>query len=365
MKGILPAILFICLLPLSTATAHDYDLETVAEGLEHPWSIAFLPDGRILVTERAGRLRLIEDGILHPEPIAEVPEAYVASQGGLFEVMLHPDYEHNGWIYLSLAHGTPKANTTRVVRARLEDHALTDLDVLFDSEPSKDTPVHYGGRMTFLPDETLLLGLGDGFDYREAAQDRGSHLGSLIRLNADGSIPSDNPFVDDQDSLPAIYSYGHRNIQGIIHDPETGLIWSHEHGPRGGDELNIIRPGANYGWPAATHGVDYSGARITPHKSLPEMEDPIHVWTPAIAPAGMSQYRGEAFHRWQGNLLIAGLVARAVIRVELEGEEVVATHRHFEDIGARIRAVQTGPEGAIYILTDSADGAVIRANPDT
>lgn len=356
--------LTLSLLPCQAgADAIDYEIETVAEGLAHPWSLTFLPDGRMLVTERAGRLRLIEDGELHPEPVAGIPEADIASQGGLFEVLPHPAFASNGWLYLSLAHGDTRANTTRVVRGRLSEHALVDTETLFDAEPARDTPVHYGGRMTFLPDGTFLLGLGDGFDYREAAQDPGNHLGSLVRLNADGSVPADNPFVNDPEKRSEIYSYGHRNIQGIVFDPETDTIWSHEHGPRGGDELNRIQPGANYGWPVATHGIDYSGARISPYRSRPGMVDPVHVWTPSIAPAGMTRYQGPAFPDWQGDLLVAALVAKAVIRVELEDGRVVATHRHFAEIDERIRDIKVGPDGALYVLTDSPNGRVFRIHP--
>ncbi|MDQ2068832.1 PQQ-dependent sugar dehydrogenase [Natronospira bacteriovora] len=359
------ALLGLLLLVPAQASEVNYRIETVADGLNHPWSLAFLPDGRMLVTERAGRLRLIDaDGQLQPEPVEGVPEAYVASQGGLFEVLPHPAYEDNGWLYLSLAHGTARANTTRVVRGRLQEHALVDVEVLFDAEPTRSTPVHYGGRMAFLPDGSLLLGLGDGFDYREEAQKPDNHLGTLIRLNDEGSVPPDNPFVDDEERRPEIYSYGHRNIQGIVHDPGSGLLWSHEHGPRGGDELNIIRPGANYGWPAATHGIDYSGARISPHRTLPGMEEAVLVWTPAIAPAGLSQYRGEQFPEWEGDLLIAGLVARAILRVSLDGESAREEERLFREVGERMRDVRVGPDGAIYLLTDSRDGKLLRVERD-
>jgi len=345
-----------------TAEAIDYRIDTVVDDLEHPWSLAFLQDGRLLVTERAGRLRLIEDDQLHPGPIEGLPPVYVAGQGGLFEVLPHPDWEDNGWIYLSLAYGSADENTTIVVRGRLENHGLVDVETLFTAIPSRSTPVHFGGRMSFLPDNTLLIGLGDGFDYREQAQKRDSHLGSLVRIHDDGTIPEDNPFVDEEGDLAEIYSYGHRNIQGIIHDPETDTIWSHEHGPRGGDELNIIKAGANYGWPVTTHGRDYSGAQITPHRSLEGMEDPLKVWTPAIAPAGLSQYRGEEFPEWEGDLLIAGLVARAIIHVELDGRTVRSETRRFEEIGERMRDVRVGPDGAIYILTDSPDGKLLRVS---
>jgi aldose sugar dehydrogenase len=342
------------------AAAHDYRIETVAEGLEHPWSIAFLPDGRMLVTERAGRLRIIADGRLLDEPVQGVPEAYVRSQAGLFEVLLDPDYPDNGWIYLSLAHGTARANATRVVRGRLAGNDFRDLEVLFTADPPRNTPVHYGGRMTFLADGTLAIGLGDGFDFREAAQRLDSHTGTIVRIHRDGSVPADNPFVGRDDARPEIYSYGHRNVQGLVFDAETGLLWQHEHGPRGGDEVNLIRPGRNYGWPVATFGVDYSGARITPYTSRPGMEDPLVDWTPSIAPSGMTIYRGGQFPDWQGDLLVTALVAREVRRVMLDGERVTGQEPLFGEIGERLRDIKTAPDGALYILTDSPQGRVLR-----
>jgi aldose sugar dehydrogenase len=342
------------------ADAVEYRIETVAEGLEHPWSIAFLPDGRMLVTERAGRLRIIEAGRLKQAPVRGVPEAHVRSQAGLLEVMLDPDYEDNGWIYLSLAHGTSRANSTRVVRARLEGDALRDVEVLFTASPQRNTSVHYGGRMAFLADGTLAIGLGDGFNFREDAQRLDSHTGAIVRINRDGSVPADNPFVGRAGALPEIYSYGHRNVQGLVFDGATGLLWAHEHGPRGGDEVNLIRPGRNYGWPAATFGVDYSGARITPYTSRPGMEDPVVDWTPSIAPSGMTVYRGAQFPEWQGDLLVTALVAREVRRVSLDGEQVTGQARILTEIGERLRDIKTGPDGALYVLTDSPRGRVLR-----
>jgi len=212
---------------LGHAVATEYRVETMAEGLEHPWSIAWLPDGTVLVTERPGRLRVIRDGRLLDVGVDGVPEVYAAGQGGLFEALPDPDFANSGWLYLSYAHGTPEANATRVARARLEDMRLIDLEVLFTASPMKDTPVHYGGRMAWLPDATLLIGLGDGFDYREQAQKLDSHLGTIVRINADGSIPADNPFADRDGALAEIYSYGHRNVQGLVHDAESGRLWQH------------------------------------------------------------------------------------------------------------------------------------------
>jgi aldose sugar dehydrogenase len=340
--------------------AADYRIETVASGLDHPWSIGFLPDGRMLVTERAGRLRIIQDGRLLEEPVRGVPEAYVSGQAGLFEVLPDPGFEDNGLLYLSLAHGTAGSNSTRVVRGRLEGGALRDLEVLFTSEPRRNTSVHYGGRMAFLADGTLVVGLGDGFNFREDAQRLDSHTGAIVRINRDGSIPNDNPFVGRPDALPEIYSYGHRNVQGLAFDHARGILWAHEHGPRGGDEVNLILPGRNYGWPVATFGVAYTGARVTPYTSRPGMEDPRVDWTPSIAPSGMTLYRGAQFPEWDGDLLVTALVAREVRRVILDGDRVAGQESLFGEIGERLRDVRTGPEGALYLLTDKPDGSVLR-----
>jgi glucose/arabinose dehydrogenase len=342
------------------ATAVEYRIEPLAEGLEHPWSIAVLPDGRMLVTERAGRLRIIRDGRLLDEPVRGVPEAFVRSQAGLFEVLLDPDYATNGWIYLSLAHGDAQASGTRVVRGRLDGNEFTDQQVIFDIQPPRDTPVHYGGRMAFLGDGTLAIGLGDGFDYREAAQRLDSHTGTIVRIRSDGSVPDDNPFVGEEGARPEIYSYGHRNVQGLVFDPAAGRLWAHEHGPRGGDEVNIVVAGRNYGWPVATFGVDYSGARISPYTSRPGMEDPVLHWTPSIAPSGMALYRGAQFPEWDGDLLVTALVAREVRRLELEGDRVVAQEPLFAEVGERLRDVKVAPDGALLLLTDSPRGRVLR-----
>ncbi len=352
------------LVTVAANSAAGYRIETLAEGLEYPWSIAFVPDGRMLVTERAGRLRVIADGRLLDQPITGIPPAYVASQAGLFEVLLDPDYQSNGWIYLSLAHGTPSANTTRVVRGRLDGMRWVDEQVLFSAQPTRNTPVHYGGRMAFLADGSLAIGLGDGFNFREDAQRLDRHTGKLVRIHRDGSVPADNPFVGRDGVRPEIYSYGHRNIQGLVHDDRTGRLWLHEHGPRGGDELNLIRPGANYGWPVATFGLDYSGAKITPWTSRPDLLDPVIQWTPSIAPAGMTLYLGTHFPDWHGSLFITALAGRSVRRIELDGEQVIAQEVLFSEIGERLRDIRTGPDGALYLTTDRADGRVLRISAD-
>jgi aldose sugar dehydrogenase len=357
------AILLIGVLSSSACGAQSapgYRIETVAGGLDHPWSIAFLPDGRMLVTERAGRLRIIQDGRLLEEPVLGVPEAYVSGQAGLFEVMPDPGFEDNGLVYLSLAHGTAGANSTRVVRGRLEGGALRDLEVLFTAEPRRNTSVHYGGRMALLADGTLVIGLGDGFNFREDAQRLDSHTGAIVRINRDGSVPDDNPFAGRDDARAEIYSYGHRNVQGLAFDDTHGILWAHEHGPRGGDELNLVLPGRNYGWPVATFGVAYTGARVTPYTSRPGMEDPRVDWTPSIAPSGMTLYRGGQFPEWDGDLLVTALVAREVRRVILDGDRVVGQESLFGEIGERLRDIRTGPDGALYVLTDKPSGSVLR-----
>jgi aldose sugar dehydrogenase len=356
----LPLVLFLL---MGSAQAVDYRIETLASGLEHPWSLAFLPDGRILVTERAGRLRVIEEGRLREEPVGGVPDSFVRSQGGLFEVLPAPDFADSRWIYLSQAHGTAAANTTRVLRGRLDGMTLADVEVLFEARPTRSTPVHFGGRMAFLADGTLVLGLGDGFDDREDAQRLDSHTGSIVRLHPDGRVPTDNPFVGRDGVLSEIYSYGHRNVQGLFPDADNNVLWSHEHGPRGGDELNLIEPGVNYGWPVVSHGIDYSGARITPHTSLPGMRDPVRHWTPAIAPSGMTLYQGDLFPEWRGSLFISSLVQRQVRRLTLDGTKIDGEEILFEEIGERLRDIRSGPDGALYLLTDKSDGRVLRVTP--
>lgn len=339
------------------------NIETVAEGLQTPWHISFLTDGRWLVTERGGQLRLIENGVLWPEPVSGVPPVYAASQGGLFEAMPARDFAESGVLYLSFAHGTPQANATRVVRARLTGRSLSELEPIFTAQPLKDTPVHYGGRMDWLADGTLLLGLGDGFDYREAAQRLDSHLGKIVRINPDGSVPADNPFVGQTGALPEIYTLGNRNVQGVAFDAARNIVWAHEHGPKGGDELNRLTPGGNYGWPLATHGVDYTGARVSPFKTLPGMLDGQVGWTPSIAPSGLAVVRGPLFADWQGDLLVSSLAERSLRRIELDDAgKVVAQHRLLPELNERLRDVQIAPDGAIIVLSESS-GRVLRLTP--
>ncbi|MCD1648236.1 PQQ-dependent sugar dehydrogenase [Marinobacter adhaerens] len=342
----------------------SYSVETLVSGLEHPWSLAFLPDGGALVTERAGRLRRISADLeLSQEPITGVPTVFNDAQAGLFDVLLSPDFETDQEVFLAYACGTASANHLCVARGQLQGMDLKDVVEIFRAKPAKQGSAHYGGRMAWLPDDTLIVTLGDGFDYREQAQDLSSHLGKIVRLNPDGTAPADNPFVSRDDALPEIYSYGHRNVQGLVYDSAEGLLIAHEHGPRGGDEINIIEPGHNYGWPVITHGIDYTGAMITPFVEREGMEQPLLHWTPSIAPSGMTRYRGELFPDWQGNLLVGALADGSVHRVTLDGRQASDVETMLEELGERIRDVATGPEGAVYLLTDSADGRVLRLVP--
>lgn len=341
----------------------DYELETVAENLSHPWSLAFLPNGDYLLSEKSGSLRIVTAGGDVGEPLDGVPPTYFAGQGGFFDVVLDPDFEDSGTIYLAFAHGTADANATRVVRARLTDGAIVEVTTIFTVTPLKDTTLHFGGKMAFLADGTLLLTTGDGSQYREAAMDPFSQMGKVIRINPDGSVPSDNPFANGDKGDPAVYTLGNRNPQGLAVDHETGIIWEHEHGAQGGDELNMLEPGANYGWPATTHGINYTGALISPFETAPGIEPPVIHWTPSIAPSGLALYKGEKFPEWEGDLFVGALVDRDVKRLELAGTEVVNETSLFGELGERIRDVRVSPDGYLYLLTDREGGKIIRVRP--
>jgi aldose sugar dehydrogenase len=333
----------------------------VASGLAHPWAIAWLPDGSALITERPGRIRMLNaDGTLHPDPVGGVPEVYAQRQGGLMDVILHPEYEDNGWIYFSFSHGTARENHTRIVRAKLKDHALADLEVLFTTEPAKSGGFHFGCRMVFLPDGTLLFGVGEGAS-QDRSQDMSVHWGKMLRIMDDGSEATDNPYQARIDAKQEIYSYGHRNPQGIAIHPETGTVYSTEHGPRGGDELNIIKPGLNYGWPEATYGYEYHGPRVSENTALPGMEDPVVVWTPSIAASGLAFYTGDKFPDWKGDLFAGGLILQQVRRVIMDGEEIVG--HEIMQFNERIRDVRMGPDGYLYVLTDERNGKLLRIEP--
>ena len=355
-------IAFSILITSAPSIAADYRIKVVAKDLEFPWSIAFLPNGELLVTERAGRLRMIRNDELIEYSINGVPDVFVHGQGGLFDVLIDPNFYENERIYLSYSAGDRSNNALHVISARLDGATLYDVSNILTVTPDKNTPHHFGGRMAMLADGTLLVTSGDGFDFREQAQALDSLLGKVLRINTDGSIPDDNPFVGRSDARPEILTYGNRNPQAVV-VTRAGKIWVHEHGPRGGDELNLIAPGRNYGWPALTYGMDYSGAYVSPFTSADGMEQPIVYWTPSIAPAGMTEYQGDAFPEWQGNLFVAALAEKTVRRLTLEGDTVVDQEIMFTDLDARFRDVRTGPDGFIYLLTDSESGKVYRVSP--
>jgi aldose sugar dehydrogenase len=364
MRKLLALLVGIAAPILATAESAGYELEVLAEPLEHPWSIAFLPDGAILVTERPGRLRIVTPEGLRPAPVAGLPEVFASGQGGLLDVLLARDFADSGILFVSFAHGNADANHTRIVRARFDGRELLEVTPIFTTQPPKSGDAHFGGRMAWMPDGTLLLGTGDGFFFREESQNLGSHLGKIIRIRDDGTVPDDNPFVGTADAKPEIYSYGHRHVQAIVADPGRGVIYAHEHGPRGGDELNVILPGRNYGWPIISYGKDYSRALITPFTSYAGMEQPVLHWTPSIAPAGMTLYDGELFPQWRGSLFVAALAEESVRRVPmLAGGDPGKQDTLFKELGQRIRDIRTGPDGALYLVTDEPDGQLIRVVP--
>lgn len=333
----------------------------VVSGLAHPWAIAWLPNGSALITERPGRLRLLNpDNTLHPDPIDGVPAVLAERQGGLMDVLLHPDFEKNRLVYLSYSHGTNRANHTSIARGRLEGHALKDLEVIFTTQPAKSGGFHFGCRMLFMPDGSLLFTVGEG-NMKTPAQDMGSHWGKILRILDDGSPATDNPFQARVDAAQEIYSYGHRNPQGLAIHPETGQVYSTEHGPKGGDELNLIEPGKNYGWPEVTYGYEYHGPRVSEHTALPGMTDPIVNWTPSIAASGLAFYTGDRFPEWKGDLFAGGLVLRQVRRVMFEDGKVVGDQTLQFD--KRIRDVRQGPDGYLYVLTDERNGQLLRIEP--
>jgi glucose/arabinose dehydrogenase len=335
-------------------------VETIATGLDHPWGLAFLPDGRKLVTERSGQLRLVEADNRLSAPLANVPPVYARGQGGLLDVVLDPEFERNRTIYLSYAEPGEGGASTAVARARLEEGRLADVHVIFRQEPKVQGNNHFGSRLVFARDGTLFVTLGERYGYRERAQDLSSHLGKIVRINGDGSVPRDNPFVNRPGVRPEIWSYGHRNVQGAALHPSTGALWINEHGAQGGDELNIPRAGLNYGWPVITLGVDYDGSKIGEGKTKPGMEQPIYSWTPSIAPSGMAFYTANLFPNWRSSLFVGSLKFRLLVRLELSGDAVTSEERLLEAVGERIRDVRNGPDGRLYLLTDSPNGRLLR-----
>jgi glucose/arabinose dehydrogenase len=338
-------------------------VEPVAKGLEHPWALAFLPDGRILVTERPGRLRIVEkDGRLS-QPLAGVPQVHARGQGGLLDVAIDPKFEENRLVYLSYSEPGEGGAGTAVARGRLGQDRLEAVRVIYRQQPKVEGDGHFGSRMVFARDGKLFITQGDRQAYREQAQNLSSGLGKLVRINPEGSIPDDNPFVGKSGARPEIYSYGHRSMQAAALHPETGQLWTVEHGARGGDELNHPEAGKNYGWPVITYGRDYSGASIGEGTAKEGMEQPVYYWDPVIAPSGAVWYTGDRYPGWKGSLLVGSLQPGALVRLTLDGGRVTSEERYLGELGARIRDVQQGPDGFLYLVTDEGDGRVLRVVP--
>ncbi|NMG42727.1 PQQ-dependent sugar dehydrogenase [Aromatoleum toluvorans] len=337
----------------------------VARGLETPWSLAFLPDGNMLVTERPGRLRIVSpDGKLSA-PILNVPRVHAAGQGGLLDVVIGPNFARDRLIWLSFAQPTSKGARTAVARARLDDTArsLQNVEVVFAQREDPDGRNHWGSRLVFDRDGNLFVTLGDRFSHRDSAQDLASHLGKIVRIRPDGGIPPDNPFVGKAGAQPEIWSWGHRNVQGAALHPVTGKLWAHEHGPQGGDEVNVVRAGGNYGWPVITYGKEYvTGFSIGEGTERADVVPPVRVWIPSIAPSGMTFYTGDAFPKWKGSLFVGALRGQLLARLELDGEKVVREERLLTELGKRIRDVRQGPDGKLYLL-DETDGRILRLDP--
>jgi aldose sugar dehydrogenase len=350
----------------TTSSAGALLVETAAAGLENPWGLAFLPDGRMLVTERAGRLRIVAANGQLSQPLGGLPRIAARGQGGLLDVALDPDFARNRQVYLSFAEPRDGGGAaTAVARARLNaaSTALEQTTVIFQQQPAGTTGRHFGSRLVFGRDGALFITTGDRGNMEMSSQDPATHIGKVIRIRTDGTVPPDNPFVGRSTHRPETWSLGHRNAQGAFLHPRTGELWTIEHGARGGDEINIARKGLNYGWPVISYGVEYSGRKIGEGQAKPGLEQPIHFWDPSIAPSGAVFYTGNAFRGWQGSIFTGGLVSQALFRVSVDGERITGQERLLADLGERIRDVRQGPDGFLYLLTDSGNGRVLRVRP--
>jgi glucose/arabinose dehydrogenase len=338
-------------------------VETVAKGLEHPWGLEFLPDGRMVVTERPGRLRIVDRDGRVSEPLAGVPNVFARGQGGLLDVALSPNFAKDRLVYLSYAEPGEGGAGTAVARGRLVERGLDKTEVVWRQAPKVNSSNHFGSRIAFRPDGTLFVSAGDRFAYREKAQDLSTTIGKIVRINPDGSAPRDNPFAGRSGARPEIWSYGHRNVQAAALHPQTAELWTVEHGARGGDELNRVEAGKNYGWPIITYGVDYSGAKIGEGTAKPGMEQPVYYWDPVIAPSGMTFYTGAAFGDWKGDVLIGSLNPGGLVRLTMKNGKVAREERYLGDLGERIRDVRQAADGSLYLLTDRSSGRILRITP--
>lgn len=349
--------------PQPSSTAGVVRAETVVSGLSHPWGLAFLPDGRMLVTERPGRLRVVSTTGQLSEPLTGLPAVHAVGQGGLLDVALDPKFAENQLVYVSYAEAGEGGAGTAVARGRLAEGRLEDVAVIYRQRPKLVGGGHYGSRLVFAKDGKLFITQGDRMRTPDSAQSLSAGQGKIVRLNTDGTVPKDNPFAGRQGALPEIWSYGHRNIQAAALHPETGQLWTVEHGARGGDEVNYPQAGKNYGWPVITYGVNYSGASIGEGTSREGMEQPVYYWDPVIAPSGMVFYTGDRYPGWKGSVLVGSLTPGALVRLQLNGNRVIKEERYLGDLGARIRDVQQAPDGFVYLVTDADNGRILRVVP--
>jgi len=341
--------------------------ETIVSGLNMPWAMAFLPDGRMLVTERGGKLRIVKGNQLDPQEVSGIPKVYYRGQGGLLDIALHPNYKENGWIYISYSSPKKEGETgddnganTALMRAKLNGYQLTNIEHLYKASPNVRGGVHFGGKILFDNKDYVFLSLGER-GQKENAQNLGKAQGKMVRLHDDGKIPTDNPFVTTKDALPEIWSYGHRNPQGLVMHPTNGTIWAHEHGPQGGDELNIVEKGKNYGWPLITYGIDYDNSIISDKTEAPGMEQPVIYWKPSIAPCGMTFVTSNKFKDWNGDLLVGSLKFQNLEHLVVNNNKVVKKEIIFDKIG-RVRDVKQGPDGNIYVVAEST-GTIVKISP--
>jgi glucose/arabinose dehydrogenase len=351
--------------PVFNSSAGELEVRTIARGLVNPWSLAFLPDGAMLVTERPGRMRIVTpEGQVSP-PLKGVPEVWASGQGGMLDIATDKSFADNRTIYFCFAERGDGGGRTAIARAKLDDgkDRISDVSIIFRQQGPLSSGNHYGCRIVQAEDGNLFVTLGEHFAYRDRAQNLGDHLGKIIRIAPDGSVPPGNPFAGRADARPEIWSYGHRNAQGLAIHPATGELWETEHGPRGGDEVNIIAKGRNYGWPVIGYGVDYSGAKIHDSTARDGMEQPVKYWVPSIATSGLAFYSGKLFPKWSGSLFTGALRGAMLVRLTLNGNAVTSEERLLQNLNERIRDVREGPDGALWLLTDSATGRILRVVP--